>query len=126
MPNIPVNLIDLEESGDNTEVIFDEEQFLRQQSTAQATPPTLANTPPLPCTDVLGDEKVDTDLPFLEHLHTLSMGDRGIDFNPSDIASLLTNDPIPDPRMFDVSLGFPLIEKTFMIVSAFHHHSFSL
>ncbi|GJV60110.1 retrotransposon protein, putative, unclassified [Tanacetum coccineum] len=60
------------------------------------------DSPPLPCTDVLGDKKVDIDLPFGEHLDTLSTGDREIDFNPRDIE---TNDPILDPRMFDVPLG---------------------
>ncbi|GJY32163.1 hypothetical protein Tco_0415658 [Tanacetum coccineum] len=39
--------------------------------------------PPLPCTDVLGDAIVDIDLPLGEHLDTLSMEDREIDFNPS-------------------------------------------
>ncbi|GKD80254.1 hypothetical protein Tco_1342875 [Tanacetum coccineum] len=60
------------------------------------------DSPPLPCTDVLGDAKVDIDLPFGEHLDTLSTGDREIDFNPSDLE---TNDPVPDPRMLDVPLG---------------------
>ncbi|GKB15059.1 hypothetical protein Tco_0848982 [Tanacetum coccineum] len=38
--------------------------------------------PPLPCTDVLGDTIVDIGLLLGEHLDTLSMGDRKIDFNP--------------------------------------------
>lgn len=33
------------------------------------------------------------------------MGDREIDFNPSDIESLPTNDPIRIPRMSDEPLG---------------------
>ncbi|GJZ52541.1 hypothetical protein Tco_0607056 [Tanacetum coccineum] len=41
-------------------------------------------------------------IPFGEHLDTLSMRDREIDFNPRDIE---TNDLIPGPRMFDVPLG---------------------
>ncbi|GJR31214.1 hypothetical protein Tco_1107446, partial [Tanacetum coccineum] len=60
------------------------------------------DSPPLPCTDVLGDAKVDIDLPFGEHLDTLSTGDREIDFNPSDLETI---DPVPDPRMFEVPLG---------------------
>ncbi|GJX24701.1 hypothetical protein Tco_0230997 [Tanacetum coccineum] len=60
------------------------------------------DSPPLPRLNVLGDRKVDIDLPFGEHLDTLSMGDREIDFNPRDIE---TNDLIPGPRMFDVPLG---------------------
>ncbi|GKA35908.1 hypothetical protein Tco_0722399 [Tanacetum coccineum] len=60
------------------------------------------NLPPLPCTDVLGDTKVDIDLPFGENLDTLSTGDREIDFNPSDLETI---DPVPDPMMFDVPLG---------------------
>ncbi|GJQ97135.1 hypothetical protein Tco_0008274 [Tanacetum coccineum] len=67
------------------------------------------DSPPLPCTDVLGDAKVDIDLPFREHLDTLSIGNREINFSPcrdiEELESLLTDDPIPDPRMFDVSLG---------------------
>ncbi|GKD40831.1 hypothetical protein Tco_1261038, partial [Tanacetum coccineum] len=60
------------------------------------------NSPPLTCTNVLGDAKVDINLPFREHLDTLSTRDREINFNPRDIK---TNDPIPNPRMFDVPLG---------------------
>ncbi|GKB74117.1 hypothetical protein Tco_0935529 [Tanacetum coccineum] len=60
------------------------------------------DSPPLPCTDVLRDEKVDIDLPFGEHLDTLSTGDRETNFNPSDLETI---DPVPDPRMFDVPLG---------------------
>ncbi|GKB78419.1 hypothetical protein Tco_0945314 [Tanacetum coccineum] len=46
--------------------------------------------------------KVDIDLPFGEHLDTLSTGDREIDFNPKDIE---TNDLIPVPCVFDEPLG---------------------
>ncbi|GJU92961.1 hypothetical protein Tco_1317717 [Tanacetum coccineum] len=98
----PISFDEPEGSNDDTEMIFDKEQFLRQQSTAQVIPPSLAYTPPLPCTNVLGEEKVEIDLPFREHLDTLSKGDGEIDFYPSDIE---TNDPVPDPRMFDVPLG---------------------
>ncbi|GJR77011.1 hypothetical protein Tco_0089376 [Tanacetum coccineum] len=44
--------------------------------------PALLVTLPTPCTDLLGDARVDIDLPFRENLDTLSMGDREIDFNP--------------------------------------------
>ncbi|GJR95958.1 NAC domain-containing protein [Tanacetum coccineum] len=60
------------------------------------------DSPPSLRLNVLGDRKVDIDLPFGEHLDTLSMRDREIDFNPRDIE---TNDLIPGPRMFDVPLG---------------------
>ncbi|GJQ90675.1 hypothetical protein Tco_0001814 [Tanacetum coccineum] len=60
------------------------------------------DSPPFPSNDVLGDAKVDIDLPFGEHLDTLSTGDREIDFNPSDLETI---DPVPDPRMFEVPLG---------------------
>ncbi|GKC36011.1 hypothetical protein Tco_1048395, partial [Tanacetum coccineum] len=59
------------------------------------------DSPPSPRLDVLGDRKVDIDLPFGEHLDTLLMGDREINFNPSDIE---TND-LPVPRVFDEPLG---------------------
>ncbi|GKD84350.1 hypothetical protein Tco_1355504 [Tanacetum coccineum] len=55
------------------------------------------------------EEKVDTDLPFGEHLDTLSTGDREIDFNPNrdikELERLQANDPVPDPKVFDEPLG---------------------
>ncbi|GJR75472.1 hypothetical protein Tco_0087837 [Tanacetum coccineum] len=74
MPNPPVNLIDIKKSDDDTEVIFDDEQFLRQQSTAQVIPPSLVDAPPSPRLDVLGGENFDVDSPFGKHLDTLSTG----------------------------------------------------
>ncbi|GJY44413.1 hypothetical protein Tco_0432626 [Tanacetum coccineum] len=59
-------------------------------------------SPPSPRLDVLGERKVDIDLPLGEHLDTLSIGDREIDFNSRDIE---TNDLIPVPRVFDEPLG---------------------
>ncbi|GKC17618.1 hypothetical protein Tco_1014400 [Tanacetum coccineum] len=71
--------------------------------------PTLLVTLPLPCTDVLGDAIVDIALPLGEHLDTLSMGDREINFNPSrdikELERLLVDDPVPVPRVFDEPLG---------------------
>ncbi|GJY91576.1 hypothetical protein Tco_0506772 [Tanacetum coccineum] len=49
---------------------------------------TLLVTLPLPCTDVLGDAIIDMDLLLRHHLDTLSMGDREIDFNPSNSDSM--------------------------------------
>ncbi|GJS74844.1 hypothetical protein Tco_0707685 [Tanacetum coccineum] len=70
---------------------------------------TLLVTLPLPCTDVLGDAIIDIDLLLGEHLDTLSMGDRKIDFNPSrdieELERLLADDPITVPRVFDEPLG---------------------
>ncbi|GJZ66788.1 hypothetical protein Tco_0630028 [Tanacetum coccineum] len=64
---------------------------------------------PLPCIDVLGDTIVDIDLLLGEHLDTLSMGDREIDFNPirdiEELERLLADDPVPVPRVFDEPLG---------------------
>nr|GEX13403.1 NAC domain-containing protein [Tanacetum cinerariifolium] len=59
-------------------------------------------SPPLPRLDFLGERKVGIDLPFREHLDTLSTRDGEFDFNPRDIE---TNDLIPGPRMFNVPLG---------------------
>ncbi|GKE80756.1 hypothetical protein Tco_1550756 [Tanacetum coccineum] len=170
----PVSLVDTEEVDDVSEVIGDEDQFLRQHNTAHVTPPPLAYTPPppflatmepldtflmgddiistiptreidefikssvedlapilkesevtlvsivlecsmlidspsLPCTDVLTDAILDINLPFGEHLDTLSTGDREIDFNPSrdikELERLLANNPIPIPKVFDEPLG---------------------
>ncbi|GKB22424.1 hypothetical protein Tco_0861825 [Tanacetum coccineum] len=64
---------------------------------------------PLPCIDVLGDTIVDIDLLLGEHLDTLSMADREIDFNPirdiEELERLLADDPVPVPRVFDEPLG---------------------
>ncbi|GKB11898.1 hypothetical protein Tco_0845821 [Tanacetum coccineum] len=70
---------------------------------------TLLVTLPLPCTDVLGDAIVDIDLLLGEHLDTLSIRDREINFNPStyieELECLLVDDHIPVPRVFDEPLG---------------------
>ncbi|GJQ93923.1 hypothetical protein Tco_0005062 [Tanacetum coccineum] len=82
----------------------------------------------LPCTDALGDLKVDIDLPFGEKLDTLSMGDRKIDLNSlrdvGDLGSFLADDPVSIPRMFDEPLEGDilyleqlLIEDTFFKLS---------
>nr|GEU48135.1 hypothetical protein [Tanacetum cinerariifolium] len=64
MPSPCVDLVEEpEESDDDTKVIFDEEQFLKQRNTAHVTPPSLAYTPPLPC------------LFAMDPSDTLSMGD---------------------------------------------------
>ncbi|GJZ31337.1 hypothetical protein Tco_0576384 [Tanacetum coccineum] len=142
----PVSLIDTEEVDDVSEVIVDEEQFLRLHNTAHITPPPQAYTPPLPFlaimeplnTFLIGevvrstilareidefikssvedlapipmrDVILDIDLPFGEHLDTLSTGDREINFNPSrdieELERLLSNKPIPIPRVIDEPLG---------------------
>ncbi|GKC59041.1 hypothetical protein Tco_1086639 [Tanacetum coccineum] len=67
------------------------------------------DSPPSPRLDVLGERKVDIDLPFGEHLDTLSTGDREIDFDPirdiEELERLLANDLVPVPRVFDEPLG---------------------
>nr|GEX64892.1 hypothetical protein [Tanacetum cinerariifolium] len=73
---------------------------------------------PLPCTDVLGDTIVDIDLPFGEHLDTLSMRDKEIDFNPNrdieELDRLLVDDLVPVPRVFNKPLGHSdLISRSF-------------
>ena len=104
--NPPLNSFYHEESDeDDTETTMDEVHNSSPQSTAHVPSPPLAYTPSLPRLDVSGDQNLDIDLPFGEHLDTLSMGDREIDFNPSDIESLPANDPVPIPRMSDEPLG---------------------
>nr|GFB48451.1 hypothetical protein [Tanacetum cinerariifolium] len=65
-------------------------------------------TLPLLFTDVLEDAIADIDLLLGEHLDTLSIGDREIDFNPSkdieELERLLADDPVPVPRVFDEPL----------------------
>ncbi|GJY35021.1 hypothetical protein Tco_0420399 [Tanacetum coccineum] len=67
--------------------------------------------PPLPRTNVLGDAIVDINLPLGEHLDTLSMRDREVDFNPSrgieELERLLADDPVPVPMVFEELLGNP-------------------
>ncbi|GJY63929.1 hypothetical protein Tco_0465389 [Tanacetum coccineum] len=54
-------------------------------------------------------EDINIAFPLGEHLDTLSMGDREIDFNPSrdieELECLLADDPVPVPRVFDEPLG---------------------
>ncbi|PWA75151.1 hypothetical protein CTI12_AA244710 [Artemisia annua] len=113
-----------ESDEDDTETTTDEVHISSPQSTAHVPSSPLAYTPPLPRLVVLGDEKLDIDLTFGEHIDTLSMGDREIDFNLSDIESLPTNDHVPIPRMsaeplgnsdsisrsFDVTISNPLFD----------------
>ncbi|GKE55628.1 hypothetical protein Tco_1494813, partial [Tanacetum coccineum] len=71
----------------NDNPLFDEEfEDISSLDPPELTPvidePTLLVTPPLPCTDVLGDAIVDIDLLLGEQLDTLSTGDREINFNP--------------------------------------------
>ncbi|GKC34951.1 hypothetical protein Tco_1047335 [Tanacetum coccineum] len=96
----------------NDNPLFDEE-FEDIKNLPELTPvidePTLLDTLPLSCTDVLGDAIVDIELPLGEPLDTLSMGDREIDFNPSrdieELERLLADDPVSVPRVFDDPLG---------------------
>ncbi|PWA70946.1 hypothetical protein CTI12_AA285060 [Artemisia annua] len=101
--NLPVNSFYHEES--ERETTMDEVHNYSPQSTAHVLSQPLAYPPSLPRLIVIGDDKLDIDLPFGEHIDTLSMGDREIDFKPSDIESLPTNDPVPIPRMSDEPLG---------------------
>ncbi|GJR59571.1 hypothetical protein Tco_1501733 [Tanacetum coccineum] len=90
MPCPRVDLVEEpEESDDDTEVIFDEEQFLKQRNTAHVTPPSLVYTPPLPClfamdpsdTFSMGDEVIST-TPVREN-------DEFIKSNVDDLVSIL-------------------------------------
>jgi hypothetical protein len=104
--NPSVNSFYLEESDeDNRENTMDEVHNYSSQSTAQVLSQPQAYPPSLPRFVVVGDEKLDIDLPFGEQIDTLSMGDREIDFKPSDIESLPANDPVPIPRMSDEPLS---------------------
>ncbi|GJX71549.1 hypothetical protein Tco_0308720 [Tanacetum coccineum] len=94
--------------------LFDEEfEDISSLDLPELTPvinePTLLETLPLSCTDVLGDGIVDIDLPLGEPLDTLSMGDREINFNPSrdieELERLLADDPVLVPRVFDDPFG---------------------
>ncbi|GKC15495.1 hypothetical protein Tco_1012277 [Tanacetum coccineum] len=98
IPNPPVSLIDTEESDDVAEVIFEEEQFLRQQSTVHVTPPLLAYTPPPPF------------LATMEPLDTLLMGDEVINTTPArendEFIKSSVDDLVSIPREFEVTLVY--------------------
>ncbi|PWA77552.1 hypothetical protein CTI12_AA223360 [Artemisia annua] len=96
--SLPVNSFYHEESDeDERETTMDEVHNSSPQSTAHVLSQPLAYPPSLPRLVVLGDEKLDIDLPFGEHMDTLSMGDREVYFKPSDIESLPANAPVPIP-----------------------------
>ncbi|GJX87183.1 hypothetical protein Tco_0339197 [Tanacetum coccineum] len=65
-------------------------------------------TTPLPTTDVR-EENLDINLPLGEHLDTLLMRDREINFDPirdiEELERLLADDPVPIPRVFDEPIG---------------------
>ncbi|GJX25087.1 hypothetical protein Tco_0231383 [Tanacetum coccineum] len=100
--------------ADEDTPLFDEEfEDISSLDLPELTPvidePTLLETLPLSCTDVLGDAIVDIDLPLGEPLDTLSTGDREINFNPSrdieELERLLADDPVLVPRVFDDPFG---------------------
>ncbi|GJW89175.1 hypothetical protein Tco_0164515 [Tanacetum coccineum] len=76
------------------------------------------DSPPFPCTNVLGEVKVDIDLPFGE-VDTLSMGDKEIDLNyhrdVENLGSFLADDPVPNPKMFDDPFRIPSDESKVLI-----------
>ncbi|GJY74229.1 hypothetical protein Tco_0478660 [Tanacetum coccineum] len=62
------------------------------------------DSPPLPCTDVLGDEIIDIDLPSKDQVDTLSMGDRifeNIDFLLEELAVEISQDDSISTRIDD-------------------------
>ncbi|GJS89240.1 hypothetical protein Tco_0771876 [Tanacetum coccineum] len=96
-------------------LLFDEEfEDISSLDLPELTPvidePTLLDTLLLPCTDVLGNAIVDIDLLLGEHLDTLSMGYKEIDFNPSrdieELERLQADDPVLVPRVFDDPLVY--------------------
>nr|GEU55952.1 NAC domain-containing protein [Tanacetum cinerariifolium] len=88
-----------------TLLMGDEESEVTSDSDLECDMPA---TTPLPTTDVK-EENLDINLPLGEHLDTLSMGDREIDFDPirdiKELERLLADDPVPVPRVFDEPLG---------------------
>ncbi|GKB47277.1 hypothetical protein Tco_0898030, partial [Tanacetum coccineum] len=105
---IPAREIDefIKSSYDDLVLILKESELTLDSTDLECSMPI---DPPLPFIDVLGDAKVDIDLPFIEHLDTLSTGDREIDFNPikdiEELERLLDDDPVPVPKVFDAPLG---------------------
>nr|GEY62376.1 hypothetical protein [Tanacetum cinerariifolium] len=81
------------------------------------------DSPPSPRLDVLGERKVDIDLPFEKHLDTLSKRDREINFNPRDIE---TNDLILVPWVFDEPLGYSdLVPRSYDVTFLNHPFDFN-
>ncbi|GKD59092.1 hypothetical protein Tco_1296601 [Tanacetum coccineum] len=67
------------------------------------------DTPPLPCTNVLGEENLDIDLPFREQVDTLLMEDKEINLNSlrgvKNLGIFLADDHVPILRMFNEPFG---------------------
>ncbi|GKE01217.1 hypothetical protein Tco_1389200 [Tanacetum coccineum] len=109
MPNPPVSLIDTEESDDVMEVIFDEDQFSRQQSTTHVTSPPLAYTPPPPF------------LTTMEPLDTLLIGDEVISTTPvrenDEFIKSNVDDLVPIPKESEVTLVITDLECSMPIDS---------
>ncbi|GJX80103.1 hypothetical protein Tco_0328252 [Tanacetum coccineum] len=85
----PISFDELVGSDDDTEVIFDEEQFIRQQSTAHVIPLPLAYTPPPPFLATM--EPLDTFLMRAEVIST-TLAKENDEFIKSRVDDLV---PIP-------------------------------
>ncbi|GJZ05944.1 NAC domain-containing protein [Tanacetum coccineum] len=101
IPNPPVDL-DTEESGDDTEEIFNKELFLRERNTAHVIPQSITYTAPPPF------------LATMEPLDTLSTGDEVISTTPTrendEFIKSIVDDLVPIPResgdIVDIDLPF--------------------
>ncbi|GKA23712.1 cysteine-rich receptor-like protein kinase [Tanacetum coccineum] len=101
--NTPLPTTDVREA-DNP--LFDEEfEGISSLDLPELTPvideSNLLVTLLLPCTNVLGDDILDIDLPLREPLDTLLTEDRDIE----ELERLLADDPVPVPREFNDPLG---------------------
>ncbi|GJY62067.1 hypothetical protein Tco_0462724 [Tanacetum coccineum] len=110
----PIDLYDLKGSdeGDNkidsltmepfdTFLIGDKSEVTSVYDDLECSMPL--DSPPSPRLDVLGERKVDIDLPFGEHLDTSQWGIGKLTL----ILDIETNDLIPVPRVFDEPLEIP-------------------
>nr|GEZ68434.1 hypothetical protein [Tanacetum cinerariifolium] len=97
----------IKSSVDDLEPISRESDLILDSTNLECSMPI---DPPLSCTDVLRDTIVDIDLLLGEHLDTLSMRDKEIDFDPirdiEELECLLADDHVPTPMVFDEPLGY--------------------
>ncbi|GJR02617.1 hypothetical protein Tco_0525601 [Tanacetum coccineum] len=100
--NPPVSLIDTKEVDNVSEVIIDEEQFLRQHNTTHVTPSPLTYTPLLPC------------LATMEPLDAFLMGDEVINTilarEIDEFIKSSVDDLVPIPKESEVTLVNPVLD----------------
>ncbi|GJV33451.1 hypothetical protein Tco_1393851 [Tanacetum coccineum] len=105
----PVSFDEPEGSDDDTEMIFDEEQFSRQYITALVPPASLACIPLPLFLPTIDKEMSKPDISFIEPLGNLTMGDEEISIIPegeiNEFKTSYASDLVPIPRESEVTMS---------------------